>query len=192
MRIVAIALLAAPLGCKSGGVAPQGASEPPRPYELPTDGLDVSAFDFLAWIPSAQAEARKHFPDAELASVFAEGVTAEGLLDLAAGAEMRYSFVSPSATGPGCMVFVSVDDVIDVSFGRPGAPCAAPVRMPTCGGKQLLAKAVAAGVPVDNAWVRVWYGGRENDRWRIHSEDWRSEDTQVNLDDDCVSGVADR
>jgi serine/threonine protein kinase len=185
---------AAAMGCKisgggssggggggGGGATPPAPSTPPPPdpdirrdgpYNLTIAGFNAKGWDYMKWLPTALAEAKKHFPDAQIARIDAEGVGPDGLVhfDVSSDWEVLYRFTSPSASKkpashpagvkwePTCMVqiFVKPGDVTVIPMK--GFGCEPPVPMPKCTAKQIWQKAVAKGAPASNAYAELWYG----------------------------------
>jgi serine/threonine protein kinase len=176
---------AAAMGCKisgggGGATPPTPPPTPPPdpdvrrdgPYNLTIAGFNAKGWDYMKWLPTALAEAKKHFPDAQIARIDAEGVGPDGLVhfDVSSDWEVLYRFTSPSASKkpashpagvkwePTCMVqiFVKPGDVTVIPMK--GFGCEPPVPMPKCSAKQIWQKAVAKGAPASNAYAELWYG----------------------------------
>ena len=135
-------------------------------------GFNPKAFDFMKWLPTAHAEAKKHFPDAQLARIDAQGVRPDGLVDFTIDEDwdVLYRFTSPAAAKkpashpagvkwePRCMVqiFVEKDEVTVIPMQ--GFGCEAAIPLPKCNAKQVWQKAIAKGAPATNAYAELWYG----------------------------------
>ncbi len=197
---------AAAMGCKlgAGGAPPAGGATPPAgggappppdpdvrldgPYEMTIAGFNPRGWDYMKWLPTALAEAKKHFPDAQLARIDAEGVGPDGLVhfDVDEDWEVLYRFTSPAASKkpathpagvkwePRCMVqiFVEKDEVMVIPMQ--GFGCEPPVPMPKCNAKQIWQKAVARGAPGSNAYAELWYG-YAGGKWSFDIDDVLSE-----------------
>ncbi|HUQ07031.1 MAG TPA: serine/threonine-protein kinase [Kofleriaceae bacterium] len=176
------------MGCKmspAGATPPPSTTTPPTtptppdpdidkdgPYTMTIAGFNPKAFDFMKWLPTAYAEAKKHFPDAQLARIDANGVGPDGLVNFTIDEDwdVLYRFTSPSAAKkpaghpagvkwePKCMVqiFVEQDDVTVIPMK--GFGCEPAVPMPRCSAKQVWQKAIAKGAPGANAYAELWYG----------------------------------
>ena len=182
----AAAAMGCTLGGGGGGGGGGGASavtpptpppdpDPPvgkGPYQMTIAGFNPKAFDFMKWLPTAHAEAKKHFPDAQLARIDAQGVRPDGLVDFTIDEDwdVLYRFTSPAAAKkpashpagvkwePRCMVqiFVEKDEVTVIPMQ--GFGCEAAIPLPKCNAKQVWQKAIAKGAPATNAYAELWYG----------------------------------
>ena len=159
-----------------GGSGPAPDLDPPlptdRPHNIRIAGFKPSSFDFMAWLPSALAEAQKILPDAKLTRIDAEGVAPDGKahLDVSDDFEVLYRFVSESAAQPPpdhpkgvkweplCMVqiIVEADEVMVIPMK--GFGCEKAIPRPKCSAQEIWAKAVAKGAPASNAYASLWFG----------------------------------
>ena len=166
----------APKLAGSGSGAPPPDLDPPlpvdRPHNIRIAGFKPSAFDFMAWLPSALAEAKKILPDAQLTRIDAEGVAPDGKahLDMSDDFTVLYRFVSTSAATPPadhpkgikweplCMVqiIVEADEVMVIPMK--GFGCEKPIPKPKCSAQEVWAKAIAKGAPDSNAYASLWFG----------------------------------
>ena len=166
----------APKLAGAGSGAPPPDLDPPlpvdRPHNIRIAGFKPSAFDFMAWLPSALAEAKKILPDAQLTRIDAEGVAPDGKahLDLSDDFTVLYRFVSTSAAPPPadhpkgikweplCMVqiIVEADEVMVIPMK--GFGCEKPIPKPKCSAQEVWAKAIAKGAPDSNAYASLWFG----------------------------------
>ena len=161
-----------PLAPAGGGASPDPGVRMDRPYDLTIAGFNPAGFDFMKWLPTAHAEAKKLFPDAQLARIDADGVAPDGLvhMDVSDDFEVLYRFVSPSAAKkpashpagvkwePTCMVQIIVEKKGTVVIPMSGFSCEKPIPMPACNAKQVWQKAIAKGAPGSNAYAQLWYG----------------------------------
>src|SRR5262249_12823215 len=148
-------------------------------YNLQIAGFKPSGWDFMAWYPKALAEAKKHFPDAQLTRIDAKGVSPDGLvhLDLADDFDVLYRFVSPSAAKmpadhpkglkwePLCMVQIIVEANETTVIPMKGFGCETPIPNPKCNARQVWQKAQKRGAPGSNAYAELWYGVGEKGQW---------------------------
>jgi serine/threonine protein kinase len=191
---------AASMGCKISAAPPPLTTPPPGtpppppasdpdvnlegPYSMTIAGFNPKAFDFMKWLPTAYAEARKHFPDAKLARIDANGVGPDGLVNFTIDEDwdVLYRFTSPSAAKkpaghpagvkwePRCMVqiFVEKDEVTVIPMK--GFGCEAAIPMPKCSAKEVWQKAIAKGAPASNAYAELWYG-YAGGKWNFDIDD---------------------
>ncbi len=162
-------------GSTGGGGTGGGGAAPVRtdgPYDLTIPGFNPAAFDFIKWLPTAHAEAKKHFPDAQIARIHAEGVAPDGLAHLTVSDdfEVLYRFVSPAASKkpadhpagvkwePTCMVQIFVAPRGVTVIPMKGFGCEKPLPLPRCTGRQIWQKAIDGGAPATNAYAELWYG----------------------------------
>jgi hypothetical protein len=157
---------------------------PDRPYNIRISGFNPAAFDFMAWLPSAHAEAKKVLPDAQLSRIDADGVGPDGRshLKLSDDFTVLYRFTSPSASKPPadhpkgvkweamCMVQIYVKASEVMVIPMKGFSCEKPIPKPACSAKEIWAKAIAKGAPGDNAYASLWYG-YAGGKWSFRIDD---------------------
>ena len=180
-------------GCKVGDTsAPAGTDEPepdlpplPRdkPYPLTIKGFSADAWDFMAFYPAALAEAKKIFPDAQVARIDARGVTADGKVHLSMSDDFNvlFRFTSPSAAKrpadhprgvkwePLCMVQIIIDKDDAMVIPMQGFGCETPLPSPKCNARQVWARAIDKGAPPNNSYAQLWYG-YDNGKWSFEIE----------------------
>ena len=167
-----------------GGGAPD--IVPGKPYNLRIAGFKPDGFDFMKWLPTAVAEAKKHFPDAQLTRLDAQGVGPDGLAHLSVAPDdfdVVYRFVSPSAAKmppdhpkglkwePLCMVQIIVEADSTMVIPMKGFGCEKPIPIPTCSAKEIWAKAVKKGAPGSNAYAELWFGYQSKALWNFDIDD---------------------
>ena len=164
-------------------------ARPTAPYNIRIPNFNPSAFDFMAWLPAATAEARKVLPDAVLTRLDADGVGPDGLAHLTVVPDdwqVLYRFVSPSAAKqppdhpkgvkwePLCMVQIFVQPKEINVIPMKGFGCEKPIPKPKCNAKQIWQKAIDGGAPSSNAYAELWYGYAGN-KWSFDIGDDFSE-----------------
>lgn len=210
------------MGCKAsgGGASASGAGasasgagsgtaaeadDPPDPppavvagkaYSLRIAGFKADGFDFMKWLPTAVAEAKKHFPDAQLTRIDADGVGPDGLAHLSLDPDdfsVLYRFVSPSAAKPPanhprglkweplCMVQIIVEADDTMVLPMKGFGCETPIPLPRCDAREVWQKAIKKGAPGQNAYAELWFGVGSKAQWSFDIDDVIDE----NLPDGC-------
>jgi hypothetical protein len=150
------------------GVSKGSAAPPPPPARL-----DLKKFDGLAFLPDAQAAARKIHPDAELVTFDVDGVYPDGHADLTLTDEYdaNYYFRSPSrskrpADVPDgvelelpCLVIVTVSPADGVEAYEAGdEACDQPLRpVPKCSLAEVWTMATKLGAPGGNTVMQIDY-----------------------------------
>ncbi len=153
----------------------------------------------MSWFPTALAEARKLFPDAQVARIDADGVSADGKvhLSLSDDFDVLFRFVSPSAAKrpadhpkglkwePLCMVQIIIDKDDAMVLPMQGFGCEDPVPLPKCNARQIWARAIDKGADGNNAYAELWYG-YNNGKWSFQIEgDDQSKGFDVTINDGC-------
>ena len=170
-----------------------------KPYPVTIKGFNADAWDYMAWFPTALAEARKLFPDAQVTRIDADGVSSDGKVHLALSDDfdVLFRFVSPSAAKrpashpkglkwePLCMVQIIIDKDDAMVLPMQGFGCEEPIALPRCNARQVWARAIERGAPADNAFAELWYG-YSNGKWSFEIEgDDQSKGFDVTLLDGC-------
>jgi len=126
-----------------------------------------AAFDVSGFLPKAEKLAQKHYRDAELIKIIAEGVHPNGRADLTLEGRplaVTYRFRSltaarqPSNAPLGaqstveCAIVVNVTEngVKSYTTNSPLDDCGVPIRMPRCSAQRVWKKATASGAPTGN------------------------------------------
>ncbi|HTJ45827.1 MAG TPA: protein kinase [Kofleriaceae bacterium] len=149
---------------------------PPDDYKggpLAVDGgFDATKFDVSAFYPTAEAEAKKIWPDAKLWRIDAEGVFPDGKANITLGENFSvlYRFVSPKHTEPPagtpmgvkvdqkCVVYVNVDkDGVRSYLVEWDCKDEKLIRAPRCTAAQVWQKAIKLGAPGKNAVAEMGY-----------------------------------
>ncbi|HVV88060.1 MAG TPA: hypothetical protein VHE35_33700, partial [Kofleriaceae bacterium] len=170
-----------------------------KPYPVEIKGFSVDSWDYMAWFPTALAEARKLFPDAQVARIDAKGVSADGKVHLSMSDDFNvlYRFVSPSAAKrpadypkgvkwePLCMVQIIINKDDAMVLPMKGFGCEDPVPLPKCNARQIWARAIERGADAKNAYGELWYG-YDNGKWSFEIEGGDDEkDFDVTILDGC-------
>jgi len=165
-------------GGSSGPPPPSPAARPaPTPAAAPGQDPDTTptSFDVLAYLPTAEALARRQVADAELTGLVFDGVAADGRIDLDHGAVHLYAFRSLARSRrtrdlpPGqldyrpCLIIVQVTSAYVTAQISDDLHCDQPlVRRPTCTAREVWQRARADGV-AETRPARIAWGAER--RW---------------------------
>jgi hypothetical protein len=135
-------------------------------------GFDATKFDVSGYYATAEAEAKKIWPDVKLWRIDAEGVFPDGKANVTLGENFSvlYRFISPKHTEPppGTPMGVKVDQkcVVYVNIDKDGVrswlvewECKEEklIRPPRCSAQQVWQKAIKLGAPAKNAVAELGY-----------------------------------
>ena len=137
---------------------------------------NMKHFDPYAFLPRATKLARRHYPDAALTRLDAEGVHPDGTVDLTFGrSNVYYRFRSPSVSQPPpfagpCMVYVAADGTGLHSYVPTNMECGRTIiGRPHCSLAAVWLRAVKNGAPSSNAVGTLGYftGPDGKPRWNV-------------------------
>jgi len=134
-------------------------------------------FDLVRFLPTALRHATQDRADAELHSVLAVGVTADGLIDLtASGSQVAYLFCSRAQPGAPVTVQALGDGVHIIPGSGVGCDDTPRPQHPACSPRALWRRAIAAGHPREPAATL-----QLSRRWRFEQPGRPA----LRFDDDC-------